>query len=98
MKQKLYELFSSAVEQLKTDGVIPQETDVRIAFERSRAQHGDYATNLAMVLSGPARRNPQELAELIRDALPASDIISRVEIAGPGFINLFVEDLLVMRY
>ncbi len=67
--------------------------DVRIAFERTRQkQHGDYATNLAMVLAGSARRSPGELASLIVDALPPSGIVSRVEIAGPGFINIFLEE------
>ena len=56
--------------------------------ERTRdPAHGDFASNVAMRLAKPARMNPRELAGKIVDALPASDDIEKVEIAGPGFIN-----------
>jgi arginyl-tRNA synthetase len=56
--------------------------------ERTRdATHGDFATNVAMQLAKTARRKPRELADAIVDALPASELVARVEIAGPGFIN-----------
>jgi arginyl-tRNA synthetase len=59
-----------------------------VDVERTRdAAHGDFATNVALQLAKPARRNPRQLAEAIRDALPASALVSRTEIAGPGFIN-----------
>ncbi len=53
--------------------------------------HGDLATNLAMLLAKPARKNPRELAAAIIEHLPASDLIAKVEIAGPGFINFFFD-------
>jgi len=59
--------------------------------ERTRdASHGDFATNAAMQLAKAARRKPRELAQAIIDALPASELVARVEIAGPGFINFFL--------
>jgi arginyl-tRNA synthetase len=53
-------------------------------------QHGDFATNIALVLAKPAQRKPREVAEMIVNALPASPHIKKVEIAGPGFINFFL--------
>lgn len=60
-------------------------------FERTRQkEHGDFATNVAMTLAKPAGKNPRELAELIVAALPKDELITEVNIAGPGFINLFL--------
>jgi arginyl-tRNA synthetase len=57
-------------------------------IERTRdAAHGDFATNVALQLAKSARRKPRELAQAIVERLPASELVSRVEIAGPGFIN-----------
>ena len=89
----LIELFSQAITQLKTDGVIPVEHDVKIMFERTRQkEHGDYATNVALTLAKPAGKNPRALADLIVAALPADAQVSKVEIAGPGFINVFLAE------
>jgi arginyl-tRNA synthetase len=54
--------------------------------------HGDFATNIAMVLAKTLRAKPQEIARRLVDALPASPVVARVEIAGPGFINFFLAD------
>lgn len=91
MKDQLHSLFTQAIDTLKTDQVIPADHEVSIKFERTRQkEHGDFATNLAMTLAKPARRNPRELAELLIAALPADDLVTKVEIAGPGFINVFL--------
>ncbi|MDH5287266.1 MAG: arginine--tRNA ligase [Betaproteobacteria bacterium] len=55
-----------------------------------QAAHGDYATNVALALAKPARRNPRELAQAILAALPPSPLVERAEIAGAGFVNVFV--------
>jgi arginyl-tRNA synthetase len=91
LKDQLQALFSQAIKQLKADQVIPAEHEASIQFERTRQkEHGDFATNLAMTLAKPARRNPRELADLIVAALPNDGLITKVDIAGPGFINLFL--------
>ncbi len=60
-------------------------------IERTRdASHGDFATNVALQLAKAARRKPRELAQAIVAALPANDLVSKVEIAGPGFVNFFL--------
>jgi len=61
------------------------------AIERSRdAAHGDFATGVAMRLARAARSNPRALAEKIVAAIPANTLIAKTEIAGPGFINIFL--------
>ncbi|MFT4630942.1 MAG: arginyl-tRNA synthetase [Dinoroseobacter sp.] len=91
MQQQLNDLFTQAINQLKADSVIPAEHEVRLLFERTRSkEHGDFATNVAMTLAKVAGRNPRELANLIVQALPKDDWITQVDIAGPGFINVFL--------
>jgi len=67
-------------------------------IERSRTrEHGDYASNIAMVLARVVKRKPRELAEILVDALPVSEEIRKVEIAGPGFINFFLNSTAYYR-
>ena len=68
--------------------VAPDQADTPVHLERPKqAGHGDFATNLALQLAKPLRRNPRELAALLVQELPQSDLVSKVEIAGAGFIN-----------
>ncbi len=68
--------------------VLPADARVPAELERTRdAAHGDFATNIALKLSKPAKKNPRQLAQLLIDAIPNNEFISKVEIAGPGFIN-----------
>ncbi len=64
-----------------------------IKFERTRQkEHGDFASNVAMTLAKVAGKNPRELAALIVKAMPVDPSISKLEIAGPGFINVFLAE------
>jgi arginyl-tRNA synthetase len=91
MKQKIEALILQAVETLKDQGILSQEITPRINIERSRdPQHGDFASNLALTLAKPAKLNPRQLAEQLIAALPQHEAITKVELAGPGFINFFV--------
>lgn len=93
MKTKLSQILIDVAEQLKQQGVIPAELEVRVQVDPTRDKaHGDFATNLAMMLAKPAGLAPRDLAAKIIDALPQDSVISKVEMAGPGFINFFVED------
>ncbi|MDO8890506.1 MAG: arginine--tRNA ligase [Sulfurimicrobium sp.] len=86
MKQHLTDLFAQA---LRT--VAPEANDASIILERPKqAQHGDYACNLAMQLARALKRNPREIAVALLDALPASPWVEKAEIAGAGFINIFL--------
>ena len=86
MKQHLTDLFAKAL-----SAVAPEATDASIILERPKqAQHGDYACNLAMQLARALKRNPREIASALLDALPASPWVEKAEIAGAGFINIFL--------
>ena len=91
MKHIIEQLATSALAALPTD-VLPDELRATTpGVERTRdPAHGDFACNVAMQLARPARKNPRQLAQAIVAALPASDLVTKVEIAGPGFINFFL--------
>jgi len=86
LKQHLQQLFTEALEQLD----INQDIDIRL--ERTRdTKHGDFACNLAMILAKKLHKNPRDIANSIVEKLPDNnDFIAKVEIAGPGFINIFL--------
>ena len=91
MKQELQQLLMEAISivQEKMDVTFSAIDDIKI--ERTRDQsHGDYACNIAMVLARQAKINPRQLAAALLENIPGSEIIERVEIAGPGFINFFI--------
>jgi len=87
--------FKSHLADLLTQAalvVAPElSTQYPIILERPKqTQHGDYACNLAMQLAKPLRRNPRDLAQALINALPPSNVIGKIEIAGAGFINIFL--------
>jgi len=93
MKSQLTALVAAAIRTLQQDGALPAELEAPIQLERARdASHGDYACNIALLLAKPARCNPRQLAEKIVAALPTDPQVEKVEIAGPGFINFFLEN------
>ncbi|MDD3884323.1 MAG: arginine--tRNA ligase [Gallionella sp.] len=82
----LSELFGIALRQ-----VAPDLAATPVTIERPKqATHGDYACNLAMQLAKPLRKPPREIANALIAALPQTDFIDKVEIAGAGFINVFI--------
>ena len=91
MKAALSALLEQVVINLKKDGVLADDVSPKIAIEHTRdPSHGDFASNLAMMLAKPAGQKPRDLAEKIVAALPENNEIDKVEIAGPGFINFFM--------
>ncbi|RUR36949.1 arginine--tRNA ligase [Vreelandella populi] len=90
MKDTIISLLNGAVDALKHQGVLPADLQPTIKVDPTKDKaHGDYATNLALMLAKPAGKNPRELAGALIAALPESDAIQKTEIAGPGFINFF---------
>ncbi len=89
MKTLLHALVAQGIEALRAAGTLPADAatpDFVIERPKTR-EHGDFATNAAMLLAKAARGNPRALAQALVAALPASADVARVEIAGPGFIN-----------
>lgn len=92
MKKRLESLLQAAIDALRNQGEFPNDIFPTIMVERARdAQHGDFASNVAMVAAKAARCNPRQLAEKIIAALPQDSILTKTEVAGPGFINFFLD-------
>jgi arginyl-tRNA synthetase len=92
VKEHLRELVAQALLDLRRHGRIPQEVatpDYVIERTKSR-EHGDYATNIALLLAKPAGLKPRELAEALVATFGETQHVSKVEIAGPGFINFTI--------
>ncbi len=93
MIRHLQELLEKAVDDLQRKGIFPKELEPQIFFERTRSkEHGDFATNMALTLAKPLKKNPREIAQLIADELIESLHVAKVEIAGPGFLNFFLTE------
>jgi len=92
MKSQLQALLDSALQQLQQQQVIPTDWVNKSTLERTRDNsHGDWASNLAMVSAKAAGLKPRDLAQKIVDALPTNEVISKIDIAGPGFINFYLQ-------
>jgi arginyl-tRNA synthetase len=88
LKHQIEQLISAAIAALPADTLPGDLGALSIEIERTReAAHGDFATNIALKLAKPAKKNPRQLAQAILAALPTNALIAKVEIAGPGFIN-----------
>ncbi len=97
MKSRQTNIFATVLDKvhqandaLMAEGLLPAGIDQsRVVVEPPReASHGDMATNAAMVLAKDAGRKPRELADAIAEKLRADALIEKVDVAGPGFINL----------
>ena len=91
MKSELAALITAALEKLVVDGALNETPDSAPQIDRPRdPSHGDLSCNIAMVLAKRAGMAPRELATQLIAALPDNNIVERCDIAGPGFINFFV--------
>jgi arginyl-tRNA synthetase len=91
LKSLIEKLLTQALAALPEDLVPGDARGGGIEVESTRdAQHGDFASNLAMRLAKATRQNPRKLAEALVHALPAHPAVAKVEIAGAGFINFFL--------
>jgi arginyl-tRNA synthetase len=87
VKYQIERLMQAALACLPPD-IVPADVHPTVEVERTRdPAHGDFATNIALQLAKPARKNPRQLAQAIVDCIPASEMVNKIEIAGPGFIN-----------
>lgn len=97
MKQIIEQLLHEALDKFKQTGGIPENISLEIQVERARnGDHGDYATNLALILAKPCRQSPKVIAEKLLELIPKHENIANVTIAGPGFINFFLDS--AVRY
>ena len=90
MKEQIQILINDSLKALLGEKVITEiPKSIRIDHSKEKDQ-GDFATNIALVLSKQAKCSPKILAEKILANLPVCDAIEKTEIAGPGFINFFM--------
>ena len=93
MKQLIAQFLDAALDRTPELRPLIGELVLEATIERTRdTAHGDFASNLAMRLAKPASRKPRELAEAVVAQMPESELLDRVEIAGPGFINFHLVD------
>ena len=94
LKEHIEELLTQALLHLMREGVLNADCDIVPQLERTRTpDHGEFASNIAMVLAKRAGKAPRELAQLIIDKMPPSRQLDKAEIAGPGFINFYLNQL-----
>ena len=87
--EQLEAAIKAALERAFKAGSLSGQIPAAIKLERPKDRdHGDYATSIALQLAKPAGKNPREVAQIICDLLTGTEGISKVEIAGPGFINI----------
>ena len=87
----LASLFDLAIQTLKDDGTLPADWHNNSQITRTKdTSHGDFASNIALTAAKAAKINPRVLAEKIVSVLPENQDIRQVDIAGPGFINVFL--------
>jgi len=94
VKAFLHQCVSDAISTLQANNDLPHDAAPPFVVERTRnREHGDFATNAALLLAKAAGRKPRDVAAALVAALPAGESIAKVEIAGPGFINFFLSPL-----
>ena len=92
MQQKIINKLTLIVDELiKSSDVGDVNYKIRLQENKDK-EHGDYASNIAMMLAKDLSENPKNLAEQISKDFPLDDEVLRVEVAGPGFINFFVSE------
>ncbi len=92
MKAQLHALIVRAIRTMQDHADLPADLALpAFVVERGRSrEHGDFASNVAMLLAKLVHAKPRDLAQKLVDALPANALVQRVEVAGPGFINFFL--------
>lgn len=97
MQSKVASAILKALEIAKNDGSLPTNVPSKLILDRPKNRdHGDYATSIALTLAKSASMQPEVIAKVIVEKLNANNLltpagISKVEIAGPGFINIILE-------
>ncbi len=98
IRDQIKHVIEQALAAAQAHGQLPEIEQPAIEVLRPKqAGHGDYSTNVAMVTAAALRKsgassNPRATAEIIAAHIPADGLIGRVEIAGPGFINIHLSE------
>ncbi len=93
MRENIKKALAKALGQCVESGLLPQgkiPDDLQVSRPKHE-QHGDFATNAAMILASQLRMPPRKIAEALKERLETDDLFSMVDVAGPGFINFFIK-------
>ncbi len=91
-------LVEQALVAAQTAGAIPQFAAPEVAVEHpQRPEHGDFSANLPLRIQGLAKMKAIEVAEALREHVPAHEAVSQVTVAPPGFLNLYLDPAWVTR-
>ena len=92
MKHTLENLLQQSLTALQKTEQLPSFPAIEIKVDHTKEPiHGDYASNLALILAKPCRRSPKSIAELLVQSFPENPMVEKIEIAGAGFINFFIK-------
>jgi arginyl-tRNA synthetase len=94
VKKILRDMLAAAARRARESGELTFETLPAFEIETPKlAEHGDFASNIALLLASRAKKAPRRIAEILQENIDApADLLAKVEIAGPGFINFFIAD------
>jgi arginyl-tRNA synthetase len=93
MQNQIAKLISTAINNLVAAGNIATDLNTNVQVTRTKDKtHGDFACNVALQLAKHAQKPPRELAEMLLANLPEDPIVAKVEIAGPGFLNFYIQE------
>jgi arginyl-tRNA synthetase len=92
IEEQLVELLTVALEAAAPGLGLSDDLPAPELLAPRQRDHGDFSTNVALAIAPRAGRPPREVAEAIAQAMPAAPFLERVEVAGPGFLNLFTTE------
>lgn len=92
IKSKLTELIKNSLQKLNI------ETDNIIIEKPSKKENGDYSSNIALTLTKKLHKSPLEIANMIKENIEYENIISKIQIANPGFINFYLKKEFIQSY
>ncbi len=93
IQQQLTTIFTQALNALQQTGELPIDIVPALQFMRSKdPAHGDFACNVALMLAKQVGKNPRTLAAAIQAQLPHNALVAKTEVAGAGFINIFLDN------
>ena len=93
MKQDVLKLVKSGLEKIPELEEFLDEETIEKAVERTKDnKHGDFTSNIAMRFAKLMKKNPRDLAEQLVRMIPNNNLVNKINIAGPGFINFHLSD------
>lgn len=91
MRRQIKEILTQVLGELTDKGAFVKTSPNFVVEIPKLKEHGEYSTNLAMALAQSQRTNPRKIAETLREGLLKKGVFERIEVAGPGFLNMWIK-------